>query len=128
MSVLKKIGIALATAGADITKFLGFPFVSQLLGMIPGKLGQVATTAAGDLNTFAGFITTAEAMYPAIAGAKTGSQKLAAAAPLVQKSVLLWAQESLPGHNKLQVGPEVFAQHCQALTSDFADILNDFGD
>jgi hypothetical protein len=128
MSVLKKIGIILATLGADVTKIMGFPFISQLLGMIPGKLGQVVTTAAGDLNIFAGFISTAEAMYPSIAGAKTGSQKLAAAAPLVQKSVLLWAQENLPGHNKLIVPPEVFASHCQAFTSDFANIMNDFGE
>ncbi len=128
MSVLKKIGILLATAGADITKIMGLPFISQLLGLIPGKLGVTVSTVAGDLNTFAGFISTAEAMYPSIEGAKTGSAKLTAASPLVAKTILLWAQANLPGHNKLLVTPEVFASHCQAFTSDFANILNDFGD
>jgi hypothetical protein len=128
VSVLKKIGLFLAGAGADITKIMGFPFISQLLGLIPGKFGQVVTTTVGDLNTFAGFVSIAEAMYPAVEGAKTGSQKLAAASPLVQKSILLWANSNLPGHNKLIVAPEVFAAHVKSFTSDFADILNDFGE
>jgi len=128
MSVLKKIGIFLASAGADVTKILGFPFISQILGMIPGKLGQEVKTGVADLNTFAGFVSLAEAMYPSVNGAKTGSMKLAAAAPLVQKSVLLWAESNLPGHSKLIVTPEVFAGHCQALTSDIANIMNDFGE
>jgi hypothetical protein len=128
MSVLKKIGIFLASASADVTKLMGFPFISSLLSVIPGKLGQEVKTVAGDLNTFAGFISMAEAMYPSIDGAKTGSLKLTAAAPLVQKGVLLWAQENLPGHNKLIVTPEEFAQRCKNLTSDFAMILNSFGE
>jgi len=128
MSVLKKIGIFLATAGADITKIMGFPFISQLLGMIPGKIGQEVKTGVADLNTFAGFVSIAEAMYPSVNGSKTGSQKLAALAPLVEKEVLLWAQSSLPGHNKLIVAPEVFAQHCQDGANFFANILNDFGE
>jgi hypothetical protein len=128
MSVLKKIGIFLAGAASDITKIMGFPFISQLLGLIPGKLGAEVTTVAGDLNTFAGIVSTAEAMYPSIAGAKTGSAKLTAAAPLVQKSILLWAESNLPGHNKIITSPELFAQHCQNFTSAFADILNDFGE
>jgi len=128
MSVLKKIGIFLAGAAADITKIMGFPFISQLLGMIPGKIGHEVTTVAGDLNTFAGIVSVAEGMFPSIDGAKTGSAKLAAAAPLVQKSIQLWAQSNLPGHSKLRVAPEVFAGHVKACTSDFADILNDFGE
>lgn len=128
MSVLKKIGIILATVGSDITKILGFPFISQLLGLIPGKLGQTVVTVAGDLNQFAGFLSMAEAMYPSIAGAKTGSLKLTAASPLMQQGILLWAQANLPGHNKLLVPEEVFAGHVRAWTSDFADIMNDFGD
>lgn len=127
-SVLKKIGIVLATAGADVTKIMGLPFVSQLIGLIPGKLGQTVQTVSGDLNQFAGFIGMAETMFPSIEGAKTGSQKLNAASPLVQKAILLWAQDNLPGHNKLLVDPAVFASHCQAFTSDLANILNDFGD
>jgi hypothetical protein len=128
MSVLKKIGLFLAGAASDITKIMGFPFISTLLGMIPGKFGLEVTTVAGDLNVFAGIVSTAEAMYPSIEGAKTGSQKLTAAAPLVQKSILLWAQSNLPGHSKIITSPEAFAAHCQAFTSDFANILNDFGE
>jgi hypothetical protein len=128
MSVLKKIGIFLAGAGADITKILGFPFISQLLGLIPGKLGATVQTAVADLNTFAGFVSIGEAMFPAVAGAQTGSAKLTAITPLFQKSILLWAQSSLPGHNKLMVTPEVFAQKCGNITSDWADIMNCFGE
>jgi hypothetical protein len=128
MSVLKKIGIFLAGAGADITKILGFPFISQLLGLIPGKLGQTVTTIAGDLNQFAGFASMAEAMYPSIAGAKTGSAKLTAATPLVEKALLLWAQDNLPGHSKLLVSPEVFSADAGAFMSTFVKIMNDFGE
>jgi hypothetical protein len=135
MSVLKKIGTILAGVGSDITKILGLPFISQLLGAIPGKLGQevgtVVTdvkTGVADLNTFFGIISLAEAMYPSVSGSKTGSQKLAAASPIVQKAILAYAQSNLPGHSKLIVSPEVFSSHCSALTSDLANILNDFGE
>jgi hypothetical protein len=128
VSFLKKIGIILASASSDITKVLGFPFVSQLLGMIPGKLGADVKTAVVDLNTFAGFVTTAEVMFPSIDGAKTGSAKLTAASPLFQKAILAWAGMNLPGHNKLLVTPEVFASHVTQFTSDFATIMNDFGE
>jgi hypothetical protein len=135
MSVLKKIGIFLALAGADITKILGLPFISQLLGAIPGKLGQgVSTvvadvrTGVADMNTIAGILSMAEMMYPSKDGSQTGSQKLAAAAPVMGKMVLAWAESNLPGHNKLIVSPEVFAAKVQAWTSDSADILNCFGE
>lgn len=127
-SVLKKIGIVLATVGADVSQIMGFPFIGQILGMIPGKLGGEVRTVAGDLNQFAGFLSLGEALYPSIDGAKTGSQKLRAVSPLVQKAILLWAQNNLPGHSKLVVPEEVFMAHVMAWTSDFADILNDFGD
>jgi hypothetical protein len=128
MSVLKKIGIFLAGAGSDITKILGFPFISQLLGLIPGRLGQGIQTGVADLNTFAGFVSIGETMFQSADGQKLGSQKLQAVAPLFQKAVLLWAQSSLPGHNKLIVAPEVFAAKVQSFTSDFADIVNCFGE
>ncbi len=128
MSVLKKIGIFLIDASADVTKVLGFPFISQILGLIPGKLGVAVQTGVADLNTLTGFASIAEAAFPSIQGAKTGSQKIAFAAPLTQKAVLLWAQSSLPGHNKLIVPPEKFAADCQKFMSDWSDILNDFGE
>jgi hypothetical protein len=135
MSVLKKIGIFMAGAGSDITKILGLPFISQLLGVIPGKLGQVVNTAVtdvrigvADMNTIAGILSMAEMMYPSNDSAKTGSQKLTAAAPVMGKMVLAWAESNLPGHNKLLVPPEVFAAKVQAWTSDTADLLNCFGE
>lgn len=136
MSVLKKVGIFLAGAGADITKFLGLPFISQLLGALPAKLSQDVTKAVGyvqtgvaDFNTIAGIVSLAEAMYqPSNTNPKTGSQKLAAAAPIVQKAVLAWAESNLPGHTKIVTSADLFASHCQAFTSAFADIMNDFGE
>jgi sulfite exporter TauE/SafE len=128
-SVLKKIGIVLATAGEDVTKVLGFPFVSQLLGMIPGRLGAQVQTVAGDLNSFAGIVATAEAMFPAVAGAApTGSAKIAAATPLIAKELQLWAASNLPGHSKLIVSPEQFQADAAAFGSALVKILNDFGE
>lgn len=128
MSVLKKIGIFLASAGSDITKVLGFPFISQLLGLIPGKIGQEVQTITTDLNLFASYVSLGETMFPAVAGAKTGSDKLKAVSPLFQKAILLWAQANLPGHNKLIVPVEKFQADVANFTGSFADIMNDFGD
>jgi hypothetical protein len=135
MSVLKKIGIFMAGAGSDITKLLGLPFISQLLGAIPGKLGQGVNaavadvrTGVADMNTIFGILSMAEMMFPSKDGAKTGSQKLAGAAPVMGKMVQAWADSNLPGHNKLLVSPEVFAAKVQTWTSDTADVLNCFGE
>jgi len=128
MSVLKKIGIVLATAGADITKFLGFPFISQLLGMIPGTAGTIIRNSViPDLNTFAGFITTAEAMYQGAEGQKLGSQKLAAVTPLIEKAITEWAQSALPGHNKVK-DPVLLTKAAGEIGSGMADAMNAFGD
>ncbi len=127
MSVLKKIGLVLLKVGSIASELLGFPFVAQLLGQT-GKTGTVVNTVLSDFGTMAQAVSMAEVAFPSIAGAKTGSQKLEAAAPLIQQQILLWAQSNLPGHNKLLVTPQQFADHCKLLTSDFADILNDFGE
>lgn len=126
MSVLKKIGLVLLKVGSIATEIMGFPFVAQLLGQA-GKAGQIATTVISDFGTMAQAVSLAEVAYPSIDGAKTGSQKLLAASPLVQQQILLWAQSNLPGHDKLKVDPTVFAGHVKSFTSSFADILNDFG-
>lgn len=126
MSVLKKIGLVLLKVGSVASELMGFPFIAQLLGQ--GKVAAEVKGIVSDFGTMAQSVSMAEVAFPSIAGAKTGSQKLAAAAPLVQQQMLLWAQSNLPGHNKLLVDSNLFAAHCKALTSDFADILNDFGD
>lgn len=135
MSALEKVGSILATVGADVSKFFNLPFVAQILGYLPTKVAQETQsvvqkveTVAGDLSKLSQFIVMAEAMYQAEAGQKTGSQKLAAAAPLIQNDILVWAQLNLPGHNKIVTSPALFAQHCAAFTSSLADILNDFGE
>lgn len=128
MSVLKKLGLLLLQVGADISKFMGFPFISQLFSAIPGKIGGEVRTVVGELNQFAGFVTLAEVAYPAIEGAKTGSQKLRFASPLIRKSIEIWAQDNLPGHNKLRAPVEKFQADVDAFSSAFVDILNDFGD
>ena len=126
MSVLKKIGQVLLKVGSIASEIMGFPFVAQLLG--GSKAGAVVTTALGDFNSIAQVLSLMEAAYPSVDGAKTGSQKLSAASPVVAQIILVWAQSNLPGHSKLKVDASVFAGHVKALTSDFADVLNDFGD
>lgn len=127
-SVLKKIGQVLLKTGEVATEVMGFPFVSALLGGASGTLGKVASTATtvvGDLGSVAQIISLMEVAFPTTG---SGSQKLAAAAPVVQQIILTWAQSNLPGHSKLKSDPASFAQHVAAFTSSFADILNDFGD
>jgi hypothetical protein len=127
-SVLKKIGQGLLQAGTVATSVMGLPFVSQLLSGASGALGHVpgtVTTAVSDFNSVAQVLSLMEVAFPATG---TGSQKLAAASPVVGQIVLAWAQSNLPGHNKLRSDPAVFQQHVTAFTSSFADIMNDFGD
>ena len=127
MSVLKKIGQVLLTAGSVASEIMGFPFLSTLLGSFKG--GAIVTTALGDLGKVSQIVSVVESGFAAILPTdKTGSQKLAAASPMVQQVILDWANSNLPGHNKLKVDPSVFAGHVQGFTSSWVDILNDFGD
>jgi hypothetical protein len=127
VSVLQKIGTFFRSAAADINQILQFPFVSQLIGLIPGPAGAVAKIVTLDLGYFAGLVSTAEIMFPAVAGQTTGSQKLNAVMPFAQQAILTWAKANLPGHNKLLVAADVFAQHVANFISAFVQILNDFG-
>ncbi len=126
VSVLKKVGQVIVAGAAMGAEVMQMPFVAQLLGgLAGGKVVSVVQTTIGDLNSFAAILGTMEVAFPATG---SGSQRLTAAAPIVQQGILLWAQSNLPGHNRLKATPEDFAAHCKAFTSDFADILNDFGD
>src|SRR5260370_31641900 len=125
MSVLKKIGLALLKTGAIASEIMGFPFIGQLLGA--SKAGAIVGTVLSDFSTVAQVLSLVESAYPSIGGVKTGSSKLSAAAPIVEKVVLQWAASNLPGHNKLKDG-SAFSSHVRKLTSDFADVLNDFGE
>lgn len=129
-SVLSKIGTVILDGSKIATEVLGFPFISQLLGGIKvgtTTAGNIATTAANDFNTLAGIVSTAEVMIPSVAGAKTGSQKLAAASPLVQQALLAWAQSNLPGHASVK-DPALLAKAAGEITGGFADFLNALGD
>lgn len=127
VSVLKKIGQSLVKVGEIATEVLGFPFVSQMLGQVKiggTNLGAIAQTGVADYNTLSGIASIMETAFPA---SGTGSQKVAAGAPLVQQSVLLWAKSALPGHNKVK-DPDKLAAASGRLLGDWADIMNSFGD
>ena len=124
MSVLKKIGQALVKGAAIASEILGFPFISSLLGAIPGKAGQDVAVATSDIGAIAKIVSVAEAMFQT---SGSGSQKLAAASPIVQQVLLTWAESNLPGHSKVH-DPAKLAAAAQGITSSFADFLNALGD
>lgn len=129
VSVLKKVGQVILKTGSVATEVMQMPFVSQILqgaaGALGPKVGGAIQTGIGDLNSVASVLGLMEVAFP---GTGTGSQKLAAASPVIGQMVLAWAESNLPGHNKLKVDPSVFGQHVTAFTSAAADLLNDFGD
>lgn len=129
-SVLKKIGTVILDGSQIASEVMGFPFIAQLLGQVKigsGTAATVAATATSDLNSVASIISMAEAMFPSVSGAKTGSAKLTAATPLVQQALMAWAQSNLPGHNKVK-DPALLAKAAGEITGGFADLLNSFGD
>lgn len=126
-SVLKKIGTVLLDGSEIAAEVLGFPFIAQLIGAASPKVASALQTGVADLNTLAGFVSTAEAMFPAAAGQQTGSQKLAAVTPMVQQMLLSWAQSSLPGHNKVK-DPTLLAKAAGEIAGGMADAMNAFGD
>jgi hypothetical protein len=127
VSVLKKIGQVILTAGGVASEVMGFPFVANLLGAT--RAGGMVELGLSDLAKVAQIVTQVEVGFQAIAPAdQTGSAKLQAASPMVQQVILSWAQSNLPGHSKLKVDAQVFSGHVKAFTSSFVDILNDFGE
>lgn len=127
MSVLKKIGQVLLTAGGAASEVMGFPFLANLLGA--SKIGATVELGLSDLSKVAQIVSVVETSYAAIdAAGKTGSAKLAAAKPMVQQLIQSWADSNLPGHNKIKVDPSVFSGHVSDFTSAFVNILNDFGE
>ncbi|SRR5229473_1710786 len=123
-SVLTKIGQVLLKGGEIATEVMGFPFVSQLLGQYSPKALGIVQTGVSDFNTLSSIATMLETTMNATG---SGSQRVAAGAPLVQQAVLLWAQSNLPGHNKVH-DPEKLAAASGRILGDWADILNSFGD
>lgn len=126
-SVLKKIGQVILAGSQVATQIMGFPFLTQLLSGANPKVGQIVNTTTSDLNTIAGIISTAEAMFPSANGSKTGSMKLSAASPIIQQALLTWATSNLPGHSKIK-DPTLLAKASGEITGGFADFLNSLGD
>ena len=129
-SVLKKIGMVLLDGATVATNVIGMPFVSQMLGNIKignTNAGALAQTFTSDWGTVASIVTTAEAMFPSVEGAKTGSAKLAASTPLVQQALMTWAQSNLPDQSKVK-DPTLLTKAAGEITGGFADFLNAFGD
>lgn len=127
VSVLKKIGQVIVTGAAVGSEVMGFPFVAQLLGSINPKVGTIVTAASSDLNTLAGIVTTAEAMFPPTATTpQTGSQKLAAATPLIQTALEAWATSNLPG--KKPKDPALATKGAGEVAQGIADFMNAYGD
>lgn len=126
VSILKKIGTVIVDGAAIGSEIMGFPFVSQLLTGLNPKISGTVTTVTSDLNTIAGIITTAEAMFPSVAGAKTGSQKLAAVTPVVQNALQAWATSNLPG--KKSKDPALFTKAAGEISQGMVDLLNSYGD
>jgi hypothetical protein len=124
VSVLKKIGNVLIKGGEIATEVMGFPFISQLLGQLSPRLSQTVQTITSDFSTLSSIASMLETAMP-LTG--SGSQRVAAGAPLVQQAVLLWAQSNLPGHNKVH-DPAKLATASAGLLSNWADVLNSFGE
>lgn len=121
MNFLKKLGLAVAQIAADVTGF--GPIINTFL---PAKAQAVATTVESDFTKIAGQIATVETAFAALndPSAKTGSQKLIAAAPLVSmviKGTELLAGKKIKDQAKYESG-------VQAVTSGVADILSSLGD
>lgn len=116
----------LSVVGADLKKALPiiFGITRAAAAFLPG--GSVVATVIADLNMIPGLIVTGESMFPAIAGATTGSQKLAAVTPMVQQLIIQYANDKLPGANKI-LDPQKLANASAQITSGFADALSSFG-
>src|SRR5579863_10012875 len=86
MTFLKKIGLAIITAAADLAGFA--PLINKFF---PAKVQPVAQAVEGELTTIATAVAQVEASAAAInaqsPGKLTGADKLAAATPLVTLAV-----------------------------------------
>lgn len=121
MSWLKKIG-------QDFIKVL--PYILGIGGIVVPGLGNstagvVAQRVLGDLNGIPNLIISAETLVKGVQGQKTGPQKLAAAAPLVQQLITTYVTENLPGSPKVKDQAGLAAAAAQ-ITDGFAKALNAF--
>ncbi|MGH9594807.1 MAG: hypothetical protein ACRD5L_17080 [Bryobacteraceae bacterium] len=119
MSWLKKFGQAILKITQVV---LGIaPVVESAVPQLAAAGGKVVS----ELTQIAGVVTTAEGMFAAVAdpAAKTGSQKLTAAAPFVAQ--IIHASEFMVGKNIKD--PDLFEKATTEITSGVADLLNSLG-
>lgn len=102
------------------------PIFGQLIPS-QGSIGAVVQRVLGDLNAAPQIIMTVEAMVKGEAGQKTGSQKLAVAAPYIGQLIEEYASNNLPGSPKVK-DRQKFETAVVGMTSNLADALNAFGD
>lgn len=127
MNFLKKLGMTLLQIGADVTGF--GPIVTAIIGQVSptagAKVGSIEGTVVDSITKIGGVVGTAEAMFAAVSdpNAKTGSQKLQAATPLVAQ--IIKSADFMFGKKIADEG--LFIQGCTDITSGMAKVLNSIG-
>ncbi|MGA8221474.1 MAG: hypothetical protein WB780_07440 [Candidatus Acidiferrales bacterium] len=122
--MLKKLGLILSKIGTVAAEVAGFgPIINTFL---PAKVAAVAVPVEDTFTKIGGQVATIETAFAAIGdpSARTGSEKLTAAAPLV--SLILKDSELLAG--KKIVDQAKYEQGVNSVTSGVADILSSVGD
>lgn len=109
-AILKYLPIILGTGGLIQT-------------VLPAGAAGTAAKVLGDMNGIPQLVVTAEAMF---AAPGSGSQKLAAIAPLVQQIITQYVEAQEPGSAKIH-DPAKLATASAQIVSGFADALNSFG-
>jgi len=130
MNFLKKLGLLLAKGAEVAGEVMGYgPIISVMTGILPKKAGEAVQTGISDLTLIAKEVITAEKMLVAISGpdAKTGSQKLAAAAPGIALLMNQWATSGVLGSVKCK-DPAKADAAVKGITSNMADFLSAYGD
>ena len=115
LTFLKKLGQVLVKAVGIITG------VEPLIAPYLGSAAAPAVTAVNDLTAIGQVVVQAEALFQPTAGtAQTGTQKLAAATPLVAN--IIKTSELVSGK---KIADEAgFTAACEKITSAVADLLN----
>jgi len=123
MNFLKKLGGVLARiagVGSQVA-----PLASAVAGAVAAASpnNQTVKSVAGEIGAIGGVITSIEGAFQAAQAdpnAKTGADKLKAAAPLVGN--IIRSSELLAG--KTVKNESLFEQAVTSITSNFADLLN----
>jgi len=130
MNFLKKLGLLLAKGAEVAGEIMGYgPIVSIITGILPKKASEAVMTGISDLTLIAKEIITVEKVVTAINGpdAKTGSQKLIAAAPGIALIMDQWATSGVLGSVKCKDKAKADVA-VKGIASNMADFLSAYGD